>query len=421
MAGTSWSKEELNHMMKCLKDSFSVPEATGKHQKKYPHRNVNSLNGQLQARGIRVAGLIKKKSYERIEIVQEKDALKKQIKDLNDQISLLRVESKDTKAILDLIHGVAEKDFTKIPKWLQKTNQRGITGIPFLGLSDIHHGEVVDTSQINFVNSFNRKISRERLEFTFKTCVSLCKNFFNRPKYEGIVCALNGDMISGNIHEELAETNEGTILESVVELTEILIQGITFLADQFGKVYVPCIAGNHGRINRKPRAKNRARDNYEWIIYQWLFKHFEKDDRVNVVIPNGPDTQYSIYGINFLQTHGDQFHGGTGIAGLFSPLMLGLARKQMRQQAIRSPFDVMFIGHWHQYIHTEKLIVNGSVKGMDEYAFGLNLPFEHPKQALFIVHPDHGITYRMPIICDAYQQVDHKKTYKDTLWRPQQK
>jgi hypothetical protein len=122
------------------------------------------------------------------------------------------------------------------------------------------------------------------------------------------------------------------------------------------------------------------------------------------VIPNSPDIQYSVYDVKFLQTHGDQFKGGTGIAGLFSPIMLGMARKQSRQQSVKSPFDLMIIGHWHQYIHTDKLIINGSVKGMDEYAYGLNVPAEDPKQALFIVHPDYGITYRCPVICNGYEK-----------------
>jgi hypothetical protein len=147
-------------------------------------------------------------------------------------------------------------------------------------------------------------------------------------------------------------------------------------------------------------------DNFEWIVYNYIAKHFKGDDRVNVVIPNGPDVQYAIYDVKFLMTHGDQFRGGTGIAGLFSPIMLGMARKQMRQQGVKMPFDILVMGHWHQYIHTEKLIINGSVKGYDEYAFSLNVPAEEPRQALFVVHPEHGITYRVPVICNGYEKRD---------------
>ena len=60
----------------------------------------------------------------------------------------------------------------------------------------------------------------------------------------------------------------------------------------------------------------------------------------------------------------------------------------------------MLCGHWHQYIHLSRLIVNGSLKGMDEYAYQNNFGFERPQQALFITHPRHGITFRMPVNCD---------------------
>lgn len=38
------------------------------------------------------------------------------------------------------------------------------------------------------------------------------------PDYPGIVVALAGDMVSGDIHQELKETNEVPTIASVVEL-----------------------------------------------------------------------------------------------------------------------------------------------------------------------------------------------------------
>ena len=60
----------------------------------------------------------------------------------------------------------------------------------------------------------------------------------------------------------------------------------------------------------------------------------------------------------------------------------------------------MIVGHWHQYIHTRTLIVNGSLKGYDEYAYTNNFSFEEPQQAMWINHPRHGITFRMPVNCE---------------------
>jgi hypothetical protein len=58
------------------------------------------------------------------------------------------------------------------------------------------------------------------------------------------------------------------------------------------------------------------------------------------------------------------------------------------------------MGHWHQLIQLTRLIVNGSLKGYDEYAYSANFPFEVPQQALWLTHPRYGITYRMPVRLD---------------------
>jgi hypothetical protein len=45
------------------------------------------------------------------------------------------------------------------------------------------------------------------------------------------------------------------------------------------------------------------------------------------------------------------------------------------------------------------MIVNGSMKGVDEYAFINNFSFEQPQQALAIVDPEKGITIQAPVFC----------------------
>ena len=68
-----------------------------------------------------------------------------------------------------------------------------------------------------------------------------------------------------------------------------------------------------------------------------------------------------------LLTHGDQFRGGSGIAGLLSPLLLGDHRKRKRQTAMNHPYDWMIYGHWHSLVlGVRGLIGNGSLKGYDE-------------------------------------------------------
>jgi len=104
-----------------------------------------------------------------------------------------------------------------------------------------------------------------------------------------------------------------------------------------------------------------------------------------------------VHDTRFLLTHGDQFRGGSGIAGIMSPLKLGQHRKGQREQALGRGFDWMVMGHFHQYICGQGLLVNGSLKGYDEYAYISNFGTEVPTQAFWITTPEHGMTFTAPI------------------------
>lgn len=328
------------------------------------------------------------------------------------KINELEQETASSEALRQLIHDGKVKNHNP-PDWLMKIpDSHGVHGIPVLFLSDIHFDEVVKAEQVGFMNSYNRAIATNRIRHTFQSAVMLTKGYMKNPKYDGIVCALGGDLLSGNIHEELKESNEAAINVSILALTDLLIAGLELLLKEFDRVFVPCVVGNHGRQSHKPRAKGRVHENFEWLIYEYLRRHFKDEKRISFMIPDGADCQFSIYGKNFLLTHGDQFRGGTGISGLYTPLMLGMARKQKRNQAMGKPFDVMMVGHWHTYVHTDQLIVNGSIKGIDEYSYQGNFGAERPQQALWIEHPRYGTTFRMPVLCDPKTKIVHQEKIK---------
>lgn len=335
------------------------------------------------------------------ELKQDKALLKKQVAELiKDTVS-----SESLKKMIGVLN---QRQFTGKMNWLKTNKISDSKGIPLLFLSDIHFDEVVMAEQIQGINKYNREIATKRLQHTFNTTINLLKKEIHAPKYGGIVLALGGDLLSGNIHEELAESNEAAILQSSFKLIDILIHGIDQLKKEFGKVFIPCVVGNHGRLFKKPRAKNKVFDNYEWLIYTFIQRHYQEDPDITVLIPDGPDIVFQVHNLNILLTHGDQFKGGSGISGIFTPLMLGMYRKQQKNSIIKAPFDVMMCGHFHQLLMTPFLIINGSVKGYDEYADQQNFKPERPQQALMIIHPTLGITHQMPVFCDNYEKKSEK-------------
>lgn len=303
----------------------------------------------------------------------------------------------------------------KIPSWtIKKQSKKSQAGIPTLFASDWHWGEIVDPNQINGVNEYNIAIAQDRAKAMIEKATDLLKNHVAHSDYPGIVFVLGGDMVSGDIHEELMATNEMEIMPTVLDLFGVLTWCVNTLADEFGQVFVPCVSGNHGRNTHKIRAKGRNFTSFDWLLYQFLSKRFEDDDRIVFHIPDGSDAYYSVYGHKYLLTHGDQFRGGDGVIGALGPIIRGDHRKRSRNAQIDMEYDTMLLGHWHQLIQLERLIVNGSLKGYDEYAYQNNFGFEPPRQALWLTHPEHGITFSMPVYVDR----KHRATSKEWIsWK----
>lgn len=306
----------------------------------------------------------------------------------------------DHKKVREVIFGLAEAK-PDAPGWMiNPPKAKHSPGVPTVLASDWHWGEVVDPAQINGVNKYNLQIAHRRAKRLVERTIDLLKNHMVNPTYPGIVFALGGDMVSGDIHDELRETNEVPTIPTVLDLLDTLIACITALADAFGNVRVPCVTGNHGRNTQKIRAKGRAHTSYDWLLYCLLERHFKGDKRVSFQVSDAPDTQWSVYGHRFCLTHGDSARGGDGQVGMFGPVMKMDLRKRARNMQIDLGYDTLLVGHWHQYCNTGRIIYNGSLIGYNEYANQGSFNYELPRQALFLNHPKHGITFSMPIVLE---------------------
>ena len=290
------------------------------------------------------------------------------------------------------------------PKWLSPKVPKKSAVTLVVMLSDTHFDEVVVPEEVGGLNAYNREIAVMRLNKWSENVVKMARDYLSGVTYDGVVVILGGDIFSGDIHEELAMTNQDTMLGSMLFWSEQLAAALGLLADEFKKVHVASVVGNHGRMTRKPRMKLRARTNFDWLLAKMIERHFASDKRFTFQIPEAADVLVDIYGQGHLITHGDQVSGGGGIGGIYPPIMRLRARKAQRYLATHGNFQTLWMGHWHQYISTPSLIVNGSLKGVDEYAFINNFSYEQPQQALAVVDPEKGITIQAPVFC-----LDRKK------------
>lgn len=331
-----------------------------------------------------------------------------EVADLKKELRRTKKDALTTENIKRELFEVASAP-VKPPEWTLRVGKKNDDQlVPVCVWSDFHWGESVDPTQINGLNEFNTQIAKKRFRRLVERTQYLLTEHVAKPNYPGIVVPQLGDMVSGDIHDEITETNDLCMPEAVLDLAETEIWGLRQLADTFGQVFTPCIIGNHGRLQRKPRAKGAVHENWDWLLYRILEREFRNDDRVTVYVADSVDMQLRIYDTVYQLTHGNQFRGGGGIAGPYTPWMMGDLKKRRRQATVDQSYDILMMGHWHQLQYLPNMIVNGSLKGYDEYAFQGNFQYEPPKQALFLQHPTLGIIDRREIFLEIPGQRENQ-------------
>lgn len=290
------------------------------------------------------------------------------------------------------------------PKWAKPTTKKSAAkrATACLLVSDVHYQEVVDPRQIGGIGAYSSDIAAQRMQRVFADGIKLAREYSGDLAFDGAVVALNGDLLTGVIHDELAETNDQPMFPALIGIAEILCAGIEQWADAFGSVLVPCEWGNHGRMGQKKKHKNAAGENFDWMVAQMVEAHFKNDPRVEVRHTLSPHLVFQVYGTRFLLTHGNHGVGsasGQGWGGAFVSIGRMLSKIRAQLSATGVEWDVALIGHWHTFHATAGLIANGTPKGPDEWSTQMGFVPEEPSQTLFLVTPEHGVTDVRRVFC----------------------
>jgi hypothetical protein len=330
---------------------------------------------------------------------------------LEDEVARLRVALKEAHrqalsddAIREIL-GTFTAAPAEPPEWTMTPAKfaRGHTPeVPVTIWSDWHVGEVVEASEVNGINSYNLSVCEARVRRLVDSTISLSRDH-HTGNYPGIVVNLLGDFVSGGLHPELLKTDEEEIIPATLRARDILAAALARMADAFGRVYVPCAAGNHGRATPKPEFKRYVYKNFDWFIYQLLVRHFAGDRRFTFDIRPSNDVHYRVFNQRYLALHGDMLgvKGGDGIIGAIGPIMRGEVKKSRQSAVIGFEYDVLLMGHWHQPLNLPRAIVANTLKGWDEYArLQLGAPPTPPSQPLWFVHPARGRTAYWEVYVD---------------------
>ncbi len=289
-------------------------------------------------------------------------------------------------------------------RWKPVATPTGAPGTPVLFFSDAHFGQTVSFAESGGINEYNSTIARDRYRRMIDKTIELAFDHEPHPKYpNGIIYVRGGDLISGDIHEELVKTNDLQSLPSVKHLTETEIPGIERLAEKFGRVRIITLPGNHGRSTKKPESANFVMTNYDvlsgWMLEAYFSGHARFRGRVTFETPESGDALVTVEGVSVCFTHGDRpfVGGGNSNVGAIATAIIGDKRRRDMYARLGRRIDYTFIGHYHMSREVGSLVINGCVPGFDNYAKMLGLAPEPASQTLAFIHPSYGLSKRWAI------------------------
>lgn len=266
--------------------------------------------------------------------------------------------------------------------------------LPALFTSDFQCGEVIRPDEIDGINEYNMDVFSSRYQALIERTVDISNNHVGQAEFPGIIYLRGGDAISGEIHDELAQTNDLSAVPAVRHLVRHEREGIKQLKSRFGRVDVYSIPGNHGRTTEKSHAKGYVNLNFETIVAWWLETLFEDDPNVRFFTPASGDAYFDALGWKTLMSHGDRMgsRGGQGFIGPAATIMRGHRKLYDNFTRTGKPVHYILTGHLHTSLMLSLGFANGALCGYGEYARDLRADPDAAKQWLLYFHEKRGVS-----------------------------
>ena len=276
-------------------------------------------------------------------------------------------------------------------------------------LSDLHVGEVVDRDAMGGLSEFNLDVFRQRVGLWIQKVLYLVDLRRSRLEIPKLVVLCDGDMVSGQIHDELIRTNSTDIVHQTIYAAELISYAIGELSRYFEEVTVSCTVGNHGRNQKKFEFKE-PHVNWDYICYQHMAQRLRDHSHIKFEISKSLFQITKIENLQCLHMHG---HGVRSWGG-FPWHGVDRAIKSLRAALAIGDlyFDMVAMGHFHVPMEVETptgpWIINGCWKGGDEYALGGLHTIIPPMQTLLFVHSRYGVISTEHIKLDGQTPEDAK-------------
>lgn len=334
----------------------------------------------------------KSESELRFMVDEEVNNLKKIIKEKDATLQSYRTE-----------HGVLESFFRDLKEHIEilkpvpvlyrpKTKKILVTSpcSVVVQICDAHMGAVQRPSEIEGFGEFDPEICRTRQINFIKKVIDWVDVHRTAYTIDECVVLVLGDLISGDIHDELKITNAFPTPVQVIKASTVLSEQILMLSQHFPKIRVEfLVEDNHSRLTKKPQCKEAGLNSLNYLVGFIAKERVSKLTNVTFNIYPQYEVSVKVQNQRYLLIHG---HGIFGFAGF---PWYGVERKAAKEALKRmnapdvNKFDKIIMGHWHTPVTTPVFWIGGSVSGTDAYDHK-NGRHSKPSQAAWLTHPRHA-------------------------------
>lgn len=293
--------------------------------------------------------------------------------------------------VVGAIRPVVERDPVKFDK------RSGTAVVPVMHLTDIHMGAVQEPDEIEGFNAYSPEIADARLtDFTERW---LRWVEYQRKAYSitDASVLITGDLISGDIHEELRNTNAYPSPVQVVEAARMISATIAQIAPYFNSVAIHFVSeDNHSRLTKKPQAKEAGLNSLNYLVGKMIEAYVKDLSNVQMNIYPMLEKVVEVNGRLYLITHGHTIKGWMGVP------WYGVERKvskeaqsrlhlimQEAERAREIGFHKYIFGHFHTAIDTFLYSCGASLQGTDAYDHQAGR-YGNPGVSAWLVHPGNG-------------------------------
>ena len=307
-----------------------------------------------------------------------KDELFKQQVKTRDMLGQYRKNLRDIARVENFREMMAEcakrtPPLTKLPT--PPLDLRSIGNEAVLLFSDLHIGMQFS----NFCNTFNLEVAQQRVSKLVEYTIRYCK----MSNVRRLNVLLLGDFIHGIIHVNARLEQEFGIVEQIMYASQLIALALERLQEAAPEVIVRSCTDNHSRAVANLQ-ENVERDNYGRLIDFYLeeklkgtnitFAHDNIDQEIGIVELMNGET------LAFAHGHNDNYNQAVqNYCGMLKKYIKYICFAHFHSKKEKS-----FMG--------AKVIVNGSICGIDSYAFSKRLG-DDPEQVLLVFEDNNLLDY----------------------------